>query len=145
MQTSDYLSSNTRKTFSFLVYLIWQPKYKNIFFRFLVQMKTLKFASKIYWPLYQRLIITLFGLGIVWPWPCPCFLVGFWSSQRLFITTNLLTRSTTNHRLVVRSSPLGLLLITQVPTYFTRLWILYHLLSTWFLKCFQYKAHCAKV
>ena len=32
-------------------------KYKNIFIRFLVQMKTLKFAFEIYWPLVLKSVL----------------------------------------------------------------------------------------
>ena len=38
---------------TFRVFLKLGQKYKNIFVHFLVQMKTLKFAFEIYWPLVQ--------------------------------------------------------------------------------------------
>ena len=54
MLISDYLSSNIIICILFLICTYFREvgqKYKNIFVRFLVQMKTLKFASEIYWPL----------------------------------------------------------------------------------------------
>ena len=55
MLISDYLSSNTicnlHSFFDLTHFRELGQKYKNIFLRFLVQMKTLKFAFEINWPL----------------------------------------------------------------------------------------------
>ena len=56
MLISDYVSSNLSLFFHLTHFRELGPKYKNIFVRLLLQMKTLNFAFEINWPLWCLLI-----------------------------------------------------------------------------------------
>ena len=59
---------------TFYSFLKLGQKYKNIFVRFLVQMKTLKFAFEIYWPLRMG---SLFTTKFYWQFSFQCLLMPF--------------------------------------------------------------------